>query len=198
MRKTIAAATVATSLAAGGLVGMVVGTPSVASATESAVGAANWVQDALAGLVGAGTIDQGQADAVEAALAEARPRRGPGHHLARHLDLPAVAEVLGMTDAELRSALEGDQTLASIAAERNVEVARVVDALVVTHRERLAAKVTTGELTEKEADERLAGAKERATALVDGGMAVLEGGPGHRPGRGMRHGGPGGAEGEGA
>jgi hypothetical protein len=70
-----------------------------------------------------------------------------------------------MTDAELRSALEGDQNLAAIAAERNVDVVQVIDALVVTHRESLAAKVTAGELTEEEADERLAGAEERATAV---------------------------------
>lgn len=197
MKKTIAAATVAASLAAGGLVGMVVGTPSVASAAESAVGAANWVQDALAGLVGAGTIDQGQADAVEAALAEARPRRGPGHHVARHLDLPAVAELLGMTGEELRSALQGDQTLASIAAERDVDLTAVVDALVVTHRERLAAKVTAGNLSQEKADELLAGAEERATALVNGEYTALDGGPGHGFGRGMRHGGPGGGEGDG-
>jgi hypothetical protein len=197
MNKTIAAATVAASLAAGGLVGTVIGTPSIAGAAVTAAGAVSWVQDALSGLVEAGTITQEQSDAVATALADARPEPGPGRHGRVHLDLSGVAEALGMTAEELHTALEGDQTLAAIAADRGVDVADVVDAILAAQREQLAAEVSAGELTQAQADEILAGAEERATALVNGEMPAFAGG--HHRGRGwMSHGERGPGEGEGS
>lgn len=182
MRKTIAAASVAASVAVGGLFGSVVGVPAVAGATETAGGAVSWVEEALAGLVGDGTITQEQADAVETALDDARPERGGmGHRggFGRHVDLAVLAEALELTEDELRSALEADQTLADIAAEQGVEVQAVVDAIVEAKRAHLAEEVADGDLTQEQADEHLAHAEERATALVEGDMPALgRGGPG--------------------
>lgn len=75
MRKTTAVATMAASLALGGLAGTVLGTPTLAGAAQTATGAVSWVQEALSGLVGDGTITQEQADRVESALEQARPER---------------------------------------------------------------------------------------------------------------------------
>lgn len=185
MRKTLAAATVAGSLAVGGLVGSALGGPSLVGAvqeapTTSPVG--GWVQEALSGLVDDGTITQDQADAVATALEENRPERGPGGRggPGRHLD--TVAEALGMDATELRTALQGGQTIAEVAEAQGVDVATVVDALVADHTAHVQERVEAGELTQDEADARLADAEERATALVNGERP--QGGPGHGPGPG--------------
>lgn len=80
MRKTIAIATVAASVAFGGLAGSVLGTPTPADAAETASGAASWMRDVLSSLVSDGTITQEQADSVEAALEEACPEGRFGSH----------------------------------------------------------------------------------------------------------------------
>ena len=191
MRKTIVAATTAASIAAGVLAGSVLGTPGLAGAAETAGGAVGWVEEALGGLVDDGTIDQAQADAVEAALEEARPERGFDHHgfghhgFGWHADLSTVAESLGITEEELRSAIEGGQTLAEVAAEQGVAVETVVDAIVATQQERIAEEVAAGDLTQEQADELLADAEERITALVNGELPDL---PGFHRGGGRLHG----------
>lgn len=198
MRKTIVAATAAASIAAGALAGSVLGSPALAGAAETAGGAVGWVEEALGGLVDDGTIDQAQADAVETALDEARPERGfghgglghggSGHHgFGRHLDLATVAESLGVTQEEVRSAVEGGQTIAEVAGQEGVAVQAVVDAIVAAQEERVAEKVADGDLTQEQADEVLADAEERATAMVDGELPALR--DGHGPdGGGRRHG----------
>lgn len=196
MRKSIVAATTAASIAAGAIAGSVIGTPGLAGAAETADVAVGWVEEALGGLVDDGTIDQGQADAVASALEEARPERafgpggfghhGPGHHgFGWHVDLSTAAESLGITEEELRSAIGDGQTLAEVAAERGVAVEAVVDALVAAQRERVAEEVDDGGLTQEQADELLADAEERVTALVDGELPAL---PGFHGGGGWPHG----------
>jgi hypothetical protein len=182
LRKTVTAATVVASIAAGGVVGAAIGTPTIAAAGGTATSAAGWVRDALSGLVEDGTIDQGQADAVAAALEEARPERGWRHpHLAHHLGLQAVAESLGIAEDELRAALVDGRTIAEVAAERGVDVQVVVDAIVAAQRERVDEEVADGDLTREQADEILAGAEERAGDLVAGELPMRRG---HRGGAG--------------
>jgi len=176
MRKTIAAAAVATSLAAGAVLGV----PALAGAAQTATGAVSWVQDALGGLVDDGTITQAQADAVAAALDEAGPARGFGHGHGRHMHLAAVAEVLDTTVDELREALAGGQTIAEVAGDR---VDALIDALVADMKARLDQHVADGDLTQEEADERLAGAEERITAMVNGEMPARGGFGGRHHGR---------------
>lgn len=185
MRKTIAAATVAASVAVGGLFGSVLGVPALAGAAGSAEGAVSWVEEALSGLVDDGTITGEQADAVETALGEARPERGFGHHGGpmRHRGLEVVADTLGMTEDEVREALDGDQTIAELAAEKGAEVQAVVDAIVADHRARLDEHVAEGDLTQEQADEMSAGAQERATAFVNGEMPAFGPGGPHHDGR---------------
>jgi len=181
MRTTIAAATIAASVAVGGLAGSVLGAPTLVGAAETATSAAGWVQEALTGLVDDGTISQEQADAVEAVLEEARPERAMHHRgFRRHLALSVVAESLGISQDELRSALGEGSTIADVAADEGVGVASVIDAIVTAVQERLDERVAAGDLTQERADELLAGAEERATALVNGELPASE--------RGHRHG----------
>lgn len=124
------------------------------------------IAEALSGLVDDGSITQDQADEVASALAESgighRGSSGPG------LDLAAAAEALGLTEDELRTALEaGDVTLADVAEDEGVEVETLVDALVTAAEERIAAAVEEGRLTQEEADERLADLATRITERVN-------------------------------
>ncbi|MGK2930646.1 MAG: hypothetical protein ACSLFO_13840, partial [Acidimicrobiales bacterium] len=158
-RKSIAAAVLAASVVTGGLAGSMFGGPAAAGAAGAAGTAASavgWVEDALGGLVDDGTISQEQADAVETALVEARPERGD--RLGRHGGLTAIAEALGLSEAELRAEVRDGSSIAEIAEAQGVDIQEVIDILVAAHAEHLAEKVDAGELTQEEADEILAGA----------------------------------------
>lgn len=171
---------IVTVVAAGvlGLSGLAVAGPALAAngATEAAAAVTSRVDrvtSALAGLVTEGTLTQQQADAVATTLGSANLGRGPGrpggHHGpgggGRHLS--AAATALGMTAADLRTALAGGQTLAQVAQDEGVAVEVLVDALVEAEKARVARAVTDGRLTQAEADERLADVTERVTERVN-------------------------------
>ena len=157
----------------------------------------DWAKPALDPLVANGTINQAQEDAVIAALDAARPPHGPGGKggPGRHGfgNLSAAASALGMSEADLRTALEGGKSLATIAGEKGIAVSEVVDALVAQLKTHLAEEVTAGKHTQAEADQMLADAKTRIEAFVNG--TAPAGGPGFgfggRGGRGHGPGGPG-------
>ena len=99
----------------------------------------------------------------------ARPVSGRGgHHGGERLGLETAAEALGMTEDELRTALEPDGTsLADVAEDQGVDVVTLVDALVQAQQDRIAQAVEDGRLTQEEADERLADLEERVTERVN-------------------------------
>jgi hypothetical protein len=100
--------------------------------------------------------------------------------------LSTAATALGMTEDELRTALEADgTTLADVAEEKGVDVGTLVDALVSAGQERIAAAVEDGRLTQEEADERLADLEERVTERVNEEAGGFRG-PGHDHGHGPR------------
>lgn len=67
--------------------------------------------------------------------------RGHGHGV-RGIDLGVAAEALGMTEDELGSALEDGTTLADVAADRDVDVQTVIDALVEAATEDIEEHIT--------------------------------------------------------
>jgi hypothetical protein len=156
-------------------------------------GKGDWAKSALDPLVTKGTITQAQEDAVLAALDAARPGHAPGDGHGRggpgFGNLDAAAKALGMTTDALRSALDGGKTIAAIAKDKGVDVAKVVDALVADVKAHLDAEVKDGELTQAQADELLANCRTRIQDFVDG--KALAGGPGGGPGGRGGPGGPG-------
>lgn len=147
--------------------------------------------DALAPLVEDGTITQAQADAVTAAVEEARPERGhrgPGKGIKGG---EAAADALGITTHELREALRDGATIADVAALQGVDVQAVIDAMVAEAEERIAQAVADERLTQEEADEKLAELTEKITDVVNNGRPEGEGPRGPRG-----PGGPGGQGGE--
>ena len=181
MRTTLASYALAGALGLSGAAGVALLAPAVsyaATGDSSTIGSA--LKSALAGLVSDGTITQTQADEVATALEEARPLRGHGERRHGRLDLAAAAEALGMTEAELRTAGEAGKSLADLAEEQDVSTDALVDALVAAEKERLAAAVTDGRLTQAEADARAATLETRITQSLDKPLC----GPGVRGPRG--------------
>ena len=148
-----------------------------------------WAKSALDGLVAKGTITQAQADEVLAALKAARPdkKMGKGRPFGFG-KLNAAASALGVTVDELRTALQGGQSLADIAKAKGVDVAKVVEALVAQMKAHLDQQVASGKHTQAEADQMLAAARARVQAFVNGeaparkpGLGFGRGGRGHGP-----------------
>jgi polyhydroxyalkanoate synthesis regulator phasin len=112
------------------------------------------------------------------------PFFGPGpafhrHHGPFHSKLDAAAEYLGMSQAQLREALEGGKTLAQIARDRDKSVDGLVEALVTRAEQKLDDAVEDGRLTEAEKQDMLSGLRERLRDMVNGRF------PAHPPG--FRH-----------
>jgi len=200
MRKSVAAAAMAASLTVGGAAGVAVFTPTLSGAqtddtttetepeTDRPVVTAK-ITESLAPLVADGTITQAQADAVAAHLADQLPMRHRGGFGLRAGFGEEVAEVLELTVDDLRTRLQGGESLADIAEAEGVDVQAVVDAVVAVHQEHLDEAVADGRITQEQADERAATLEEHAQDIVEGTFEGRMGGRrgpgGHRHGLGM-------------
>lgn len=154
--------------------------PADPGATDPATGAPDQerpdpserLAEVLAPLVEDGTLTQAQLDAVVTTLVEAGPpmggHGGPGMGHGRGMHLETAAEALGVTAEELRTELQAGSSIADVAAEKGVDVQTVIDAMVAELKTHLDEEVAAGEHTQEEADERLAEATERITAMVNG------------------------------
>jgi len=107
--------------------------------------------------------------------------RGPAKSLAN------VAAVLKLTEAELKTQLDSGKSLAAVAATQNVNVQSVIDAVVTEMKAHIAEEVASGELTQAQADAKLAEVTVRATDMVNG---VRPAGMGEGKHGSMGHGGP--------
>ncbi|MGY1728628.1 hypothetical protein ACI79J_16800 [Geodermatophilus sp. SYSU D01062] len=185
MRKKIVLATTAGVLAVGGLA---LAAPAMAdddtTPETSATSAVDRIRDALTGLVDDGSITAEQADEVATTLGEAGlGDHGHGGGPGRGLDLSVAAGTLGLSEDDLRTALEADgASLASVAEEQGVAVDDLVAALVQAGQDRLDDAVADGRLTQEEADERAAGLESRVTDLVERTDVDLDGPRGGRGG----------------
>ncbi len=80
----------------------------------------------------------------------------------------AVAELLGLTPQELRDANDAGTSLADVAASQGVGVDEVIQTIVDEKAEHLAEEVAEGDLTQAEADARLADIEARTADRVNG------------------------------
>jgi hypothetical protein len=172
------------------------------------------LQEVLQPLVADGTLTQDQLDKVITTLESAGPvggpnggpgggpdggpdggpgrgHRGPGMGMGGGLD--TVASVLGLTADEVRTAVEGGQTIAQLAEANGSSAQAVIDALVAEVTAHFDEEVAAGEHTQEDADARIADATTRITDMVNNTPAGGLGGPGGPGGRGH---GPGGMDGD--
>jgi polyhydroxyalkanoate synthesis regulator phasin len=163
VRKKLIIATAAGVLTLGGVA---VAVPVLAD-TDGETSVVDRIKSALSGLVDDGSLTQEQADEVATTLSDAGLGHG-GHHGGDRIGLETAADALGLTEAELRTALESDGTsLADVAQAQGVDVGTLVDALVQAQQDRIAQAVEDGRLTQAEADQRLADLEARVTERVN-------------------------------
>ena len=93
-------------------------------------------------------------------------------------DESVVATAIGISVADLETALTKGQTVATIAKAHNVDPQKVIDALVTDGLNELAAQVKAGTLTQAQADAQKAAVTQRATDEVNGTFSGGPGGPG--------------------
>ena len=149
------------------------------------------LQEVIKPLVDAGTLTQSQADSVVETLVAAGPMGGGrGGHRGGGPGLSVVATTLGMTEAEVRDAISGGQTLAQLAEAKGSSGQALIDAILVERKAHLDEEVAAGEHTQAEADAKLAEATTRVTDLVNNTDASNQMGPGGHGPRGPRGDGP--------
>jgi hypothetical protein len=152
----------------------------------------------IAAAVTSGKLTQAQADQITPTLTQrftdlvngVPPAGGPGGFghgpggPGGGDDLAAAATYLGSTTANLLTQLQAGKTLAQIAAATSGKsTAGLIAALVAAEKTEIAGKVTSGALTQAQADQITATLTQRFTDLVNGVRPAD--GPGHD---GFRHG----------
>lgn len=111
-RKLLGAAAFSLALAGGGAAGALLGTPNISGAQDE--------------------TDDTTTDTEVTAF-----EHGPGRHGFRGEALATAAEVLGLSEDDLRTQLEDGSSIAQVAEAQGVDVQAVVDALVADATERL-------------------------------------------------------------
>jgi hypothetical protein len=93
-------------------------------------------------------------------------------------DITAAATALGMTEANLTTALQGGQSIADVASSKGVAVQTVIDAMVAAEKAEIQAQVGAGTITQSQADQQIANLTAHETDEVNG---VRPMGGGHGP-----------------
>jgi polyhydroxyalkanoate synthesis regulator phasin len=102
-------------------------------------------------------------------------RPGFGHHggpHGMHPGLDAAADYLGVTEAQLHTALESGKTLAQVAKSKGKSVDGLVAALVADEQAELSAAVKAGRLTQAQANAIQSDLKARITDMVNNAPPV--------------------------
>lgn len=81
--------------------------------------------------------------------------------------ISVAAHELGMTNAELVTALGSTKSIAQVAAEHNVAVTTIIDAFLAPRVENMNAAVAAGRLTQEQAGEMLATMRTHVTEQVN-------------------------------
>lgn len=84
-------------------------------------------------------------------------------------ELAAVAELLGMTTEDLTTALQNGTDVLDLAAEKNVDAAKITEAQVAARKAGLDELVAAGTLTQEQADLMLEHMAEVGTATLNAG-----------------------------
>ncbi len=116
------------------------------------------------------------------------PRAGSGSSL-----IAVAAEVIGIDQTELVTALQSGQTIADVAAAHDVALEAIVDAFVAPRADALASAVAAGSLSQEQADLMLANMRAHITLQLSEPFEPYGGFMGrYGMGGGMHHGmGPG-------
>lgn len=130
--------------------------------------------------VTAGRLTEAQGNELKARIeADEFPLFFAGGHrvgFGHGADLATAASYLGLSEAELRSQLEGGKTLAQIARDRSKSVDGLIQAIVDAKTAELDAAVAAGRLTATQKEAILRDLRQRITDRVNGAVPSF----GHR------------------
>jgi predicted transcriptional regulator len=93
--------------------------------------------------------------------------RGGGHGFRAKLDEAKIAELLGMTETDLRTELRAGKSLAAIAEGKGVAVQTVIDLVAEQMTANLDQKLEDGKVTQEQYDTAIAGVAEKAADYVN-------------------------------
>src|SRR5205085_1651345 len=122
----------------------------------------------LLGPTSAGAASGSSSTTAAAASAPARPN-----------DAAVAAGVLGMSEADVRSALQSGKSISELASEKNVDVHKVIDAIKAADTKAIDQAVTDGKLTQAQADEMKSNLAAHVQDEVNRTGMRGPGGPGH-------------------
>ena len=107
------------------------------------------------------TVLNTSATSSNVAQQSAGMRGGPGK------DVAAIASVLKLTEAELKTQVQSGKTLAQIATAQSVSVQSVINVLVAGMQAHIAEELASGEITQAQATTKLASVTAKATERVN-------------------------------
>ena len=106
---------------------------------------------------------------------------GDDHHGPRGMGpmvrLDIVASTLGISEADVQSAIADGKTLAELADANGSSAQELIDALVAEVKAHFDAEVASGEHTQADADARIADATAAITEFVNNTQEALKNGP---------------------
>jgi hypothetical protein len=177
MRKIMATGTIAGALLLGGVAGSTLLSPLLVNAASPTASPSATATPTPSTTPSATTTSSTTAPSTVGD--HGRGGRGAGGFGGRNeavSDTSVAAAAIGISEADLTTALTSGQTIAAVAKAHNVDVQKVIDALVADGQSELAAAVKAGTLTQAQADAQQAEVTQRATAQVNGTFGM---GPGH-------------------
>jgi hypothetical protein len=130
------------------------------------------LSDRVDAAVAAGRVTKAEGDALKARIqSNDFPLFGGPHHGFGHFGfigrLESAAGYIGITEAQLRTELEGGKSLAQVAKAHGKSVDGLIDALVAAAKGKLDDAVSAGRLTKAQETEMLSVLKDRITSAVN-------------------------------
>jgi hypothetical protein len=148
---------------------------------------------AFSAATGVGSVSAKSSTSQAGMSKPAHDGRGPAKSLTN------VATVLKLTEAELKTQLDSGKSLAQVAKAQSVNVSAVINVIVADVQAHIAEEVASGEMTQAQADAKLAEVTAKVTKMVNSvrPAGVGEGKHGGKGHGGKGHGGKGGRGGHG-
>lgn len=81
--------------------------------------------------------------------------------------IAVAAKTLGISQADLITALQGNKTIADVAKDKGIALDKIVDAFVATRQDMLKAAVTSGRFTQAQVDSMIALMKANVLAQLN-------------------------------
>jgi hypothetical protein len=161
-------AKIAGALVIGGVAGAAILGPIAAAAASPTPAASTAPSSGAGGTSGSGSSGTGTAPAQPTDDPNGHQGPGFGGHNEAVSDTSVVAKAIGISEADLLTALQSGQTVADVAKAHNVDLQVVIDALVADGQAELDAAVKAGTITQAQADAQKAELTQRATDQVNG------------------------------